>query len=339
MSRRTWQVYLIGLMLLGLLMLLAIPFYAKRIPQFLEDSASQHLHEAGIGWAGVTAEGRDLTLSGNAPTQASYQQALQTVRDVTGVRQVIDHMTPRLVKPYTMVIDWNDGKLAANGFVPDEASYQKLGQQVAAVYGSKQTDGQLQLALGNPAGWPDMLETVFKQIHALDDAHVEITDQQIYVSGRAALTTTQQQFAEAMEGLKQYGFNTEMHVISADAAIRTCQTKFDELLQTPILFNSGANTINPDSHPLLEKLSETAALCAGFHFTIAGHTDNQGNSETNRKLSEQRARAVANWLIREGIETSRITVIGHGSSQPVADNATEAGRAKNRRIEIIVQEN
>ena len=69
---------------------------------------------------------------------------------------------------------------------------------------------------------------------------------------------------------------------------------------------------------------------------INGYTDNVGNGADNLKLSEDRAKAVVNYLISQGINAKRLTSQGFGESQPVADNSTEEGRALNRRTEFIV---
>ncbi len=72
---------------------------------------------------------------------------------------------------------------------------------------------------------------------------------------------------------------------------------------------------------------------AGHRFEIAGHTDNTGTEEINRKLSQERAAAVKNFLVQfYGISPERLVARGHGESQPVAPNDTEEGRAKNRRV-------
>ena len=71
---------------------------------------------------------------------------------------------------------------------------------------------------------------------------------------------------------------------------------------------------------------------------ITGHTDNTGDSRQNQRLSEFRARTVANWLFNRGIEPERIITLGKGSSEPVAPNGTEDDKAKNRRIEVLVIE-
>jgi len=71
---------------------------------------------------------------------------------------------------------------------------------------------------------------------------------------------------------------------------------------------------------------------------VIGHTDKTGDERQNVRLSEFRARAVANWLFNNGIKSERIQTSGKGSSEPVSDNNTEEGKAQNRRIEIVVVE-
>ena len=70
---------------------------------------------------------------------------------------------------------------------------------------------------------------------------------------------------------------------------------------------------------------------------VEGHTDSIGSDAYNQRLSEKRAQAVKDYLVREGIDPSRISTVGYGESKPVASNETESGRAQNRRAEIIAQ--
>lgn len=69
---------------------------------------------------------------------------------------------------------------------------------------------------------------------------------------------------------------------------------------------------------------------------VSGHTDSDGSDLTNQRLSEQRARSVANYLTTKGIDVARFTVVGRGESQPIAANDTAANKARNRRIEFQV---
>jgi OmpA-OmpF porin, OOP family len=337
MKHRLWQVYATGLLLLVLLLVLVIPFYLKRIPAALEADVRQSLQAQGLNWALVEVNERDVILGGNAPTPQAYQQAVQTAQQVIGVRNVVERMKNRVVSPYTMTIDWRDGKLSAQGFLPDAESQQALGQLLTKTYGNQAAVETLKLADGNPAGWTDLMKVLFTSIKQLEQANAEVSDKQLYLAGKIPTSEARDALIQTLSAFKQQGYSLDLHLIADDSAARVCQQKFDQLLKTPVSFQSGNAIINAESRSLLESLAETAMLCPYSHLTIAGHTDKQGDNQSNLKLSEQRAQAVAGWLFQQGIETSRIKTVGYGASRPLADNATEQGRAKNRRIEVIVQ--
>jgi len=93
---------------------------------------------------------------------------------------------------------------------------------------------------------------------------------------------------------------------------------------------TGQEAIRQYREQAREKLSSAKSV------TITGHTDNVGPAEFNQKLSEQRAQAVADYIISLGADPAKITVVGKGETQPVAENSTAEGRAKNRRVEVDV---
>lgn len=76
---------------------------------------------------------------------------------------------------------------------------------------------------------------------------------------------------------------------------------------------------------------------AQFKLKIEGHTDNVGNAASNKKLSEDRAAAVKNWLVKNGMRDANLATAGFGDAKPVGDNQTEEGRARNRRVELVKQ--
>jgi outer membrane protein OmpA-like peptidoglycan-associated protein len=102
-----------------------------------------------------------------------------------------------------------------------------------------------------------------------------------------------------------------------------------------VLFQSGSALLEDASFPRLERVVEYMTHRPGVRIRIAGHTDNVGNPQRNRALSEARAQSVRAYLMSRGIDGSRIEAVGFGDTQPVAPNDTEAGRAQNRRIEVI----
>lgn len=101
-----------------------------------------------------------------------------------------------------------------------------------------------------------------------------------------------------------------------------------------IYFDTDKATLRPESGETLRQVLGVLEKNPALRLVIAGHTDSEGGEDYNRSLSERRAAAVVAWLVGEGIAPARLRARGFGESQPVADNATEAGRALNRRVEV-----
>jgi len=103
-----------------------------------------------------------------------------------------------------------------------------------------------------------------------------------------------------------------------------------------VLFETGKYALSQDAQLKLAKLAGIIQAHPGLNLAIEGHTDTTGTADFNMKLSQQRADAVRNFLIAQGLSADTITATGLGEANPVADNATAAGRKQNRRVEIIV---
>jgi outer membrane protein OmpA-like peptidoglycan-associated protein len=104
-----------------------------------------------------------------------------------------------------------------------------------------------------------------------------------------------------------------------------------------ILFELDQSTLLPESEKELRALLRLLEDNVDLNATIIGHTDNQGGRAYNQRLSEARAAAVLSWLVQHGIDPNRLTSEGRGMDKPVASNDTEAGRALNRRTEVVLR--
>ncbi len=103
-----------------------------------------------------------------------------------------------------------------------------------------------------------------------------------------------------------------------------------------VQFATGAATLNASAREALARFAGIVVTYPSLKFTVEGHTDITGSDETNRKLSYARGITVRDYLIQQGVDAASISVEGLGPSRPVADNATAEGRARNRRVEIIL---
>ena len=103
-----------------------------------------------------------------------------------------------------------------------------------------------------------------------------------------------------------------------------------------VLFDTGRYTLKPNTQLSLAKVSGILQAYPGLKVQVEGYTDSVGSDQYNQKLSENRADAVRDFLITQGVQTDNITATGYGKSKPVADNATAQGRSQNRRVNLVV---
>jgi outer membrane protein OmpA-like peptidoglycan-associated protein len=103
-----------------------------------------------------------------------------------------------------------------------------------------------------------------------------------------------------------------------------------------VLFDTGKYALRPGAREKLAKIAGIVLAYPSLELEVEGHTDSVGTDEYNMQLSENRADAVRDFLVQQGINTSSIAARGLGKSQPVATNDTAAGRQQNRRVELVV---
>ena len=121
--------------------------------------------------------------------------------------------------------------------------------------------------------------------------------------------------------------------------VAACQQQFDEVLGNKrISFETDSATLKRESTVMLDKLAAIADRCPDTHIQVAGHTDARGSDEFNLWLSQARAESVTSYLVGKGVDATRLSAIGYGASQPIADNVTAVGLARNRRIEFRLEE-
>jgi outer membrane protein OmpA-like peptidoglycan-associated protein len=106
-----------------------------------------------------------------------------------------------------------------------------------------------------------------------------------------------------------------------------------------VLFRFGSSELDPSSFASLDQLLAILKVNSGLRIEIAGHTDNVGSDVFNQRLSQRRAEAVRDYLVRKGIRIERLEAVGYGSAKPIASNDTTEGRDKNRRVTFTILAN
>jgi len=171
-------------------------------------------------------------------------------------------------------------------------------------------------------------------------------------AARQAAVEQQQQLAALAEKEKALAADAEARRLKAEqdqAQLRAqLLQQFNDILQTrdtarglivnmqDVLFDVNKYTLKPEAREKLAKVSGIILSHPGLKIAVEGYTDSTGSDDYNMKLSQYRADAVRNYFISEGIAPPNITAQGFGKDNPVADNATAAGRKQNRRVELVV---
>lgn len=133
----------------------------------------------------------------------------------------------------------------------------------------------------------------------------------------------------------------EMQRATAGTGVDVMQTEDNRLklnIPSDISFDTNRADIKPNFRPILDQFARTLQENPTTRITITGHTDSTGTDRINDPLSINRAGATRNYLAARGVNSGRIAIDGRGAREPIADNSSEAGRARNRRVEIYVAE-
>lgn len=133
----------------------------------------------------------------------------------------------------------------------------------------------------------------------------------------------------------------QMEQATAGTGTVVSQTADNQLklsIPNDISFASGRYDLQPRLIPILDQFAQGLHQQPAMEVRIVGHTDNTGSDAINNPLSVNRAQSARDHLVSRGVASSRISIDGRGSREPIADNSTEAGRARNRRIDIFLAE-
>jgi OmpA-OmpF porin, OOP family len=232
--------------------------------------------------------------------------------------------------------------LTLSGDAPDNAAHAAIDEAASRKFFSEKVVDNLKTSIGAPNGFAAAVTQALGALSRLSTGTLVVTDREVKLSGDALYDAAAAQIRAGLgkDFPQGFQFKPDISVKPASAPVdaTVCQQLFSELLgKGRIRFVSGRANIDPDSAGLLDRLIETALRCPGANIEVGGHTDAAGEDAANQALSEKRAQAVVDYLVKAGLPASRFTAVGYGSTQPVGDNNTEDGKAQNRRIEFLVR--
>lgn len=165
----------------------------------------------------------------------------------------------------------------------------------------------------------DILSKMYPELLASYPAYAKVVD-------KSFLQSVISNHAELMEGKAlQVTYSNE---ITNEVSSKSYQIQFE----------TGSAVIKPESYKLLDEILQSSVVAEGLKVGVYGHTDNVGGSQSNQKLSEDRANSVKSYLLSKGLAAGRLEAKGFGPNKPIADNGTAAGKSQNRRVQIVLGE-
>lgn len=232
----------------------------------------------------------------------------------------------------------NGRDFTLSGILPDLASKNSLlSAMKAALGGDVNLIDRIEVAAGAKAPSFDGLGALLKAAVDVPDFHFTVEGGTLTLTG----TAPSEDVKSAIEAAAKAGWpNLEIiNNIAIKGAAPSCdnlQATVDANLAAPIKFQTESAKLTPEAQQQLGNVVSAVKACPDVKLTVTGHTDSTGTDAINNPLSEDRAKAVAAYLVSQGIPADSVSSKGAGSSEPIADNNTAAGRAQNRRTEITV---
>lgn len=310
---------------------------------------------SGLGLEGVTAEG-----------VAADAKALPKGFSVGA----LDLREPG-VKPYLFAAEKSGDRVALSGYYPDPQTHAALLDAIKARVPGAKIDDRMKRAAGAPADYARALGAGLDQLARLDAGAFSLSDLAATLKGKAASEALGSDVRRAFAAQQPQGYKAESAIafdappppppplttppvaappvvpppvavapVPAPAAAQSCDATLKAALaKENIMFETGRATIHRDSRRVLDEISGAAQRClvGGLKLEISGHTDDRGAHDMNMELSQERADAVKDYMVKAGVPDAALTAVGFGPDRPLTSNATAEGRAQNRRIEMTVK--
>lgn len=360
------------MLLAAFVLFLLLIFSSAAVQARTQFAADQALDEVDAVWARARASGRQVRLIGAPPNERSAQRAYNAVQNATASTWFFSGRQPSRVirdfdgsslggglnvdQPAADPLDWTfrkaRGTLTLMGEVPDRETKALLADtarlSVASPGVLSVVDNLTVTGARAPAGHLFPALRAISVLRECETAEAELSSGvfSLMCEATASQVDTIRERAEAELPYGEIG-SIDVSAVSSigsgrptvqptEENINACENALAEILTSArIQFETNSDRIDPSNSDLLDRIADAVDRCPG-RLQISGHTDNQGSDIINETLSQQRADAVRRALIRRGVPAGRLVAEGFGSSVPIASNFTEAGRARNRRIEIKV---
>ena len=369
----SWAAFLAGMVLLVLmLMVLAVLMGTASVESDLETRSEQALRIAGFQEITADVDGFAVSLKGQYPEGQDLDTGVQAVAALTGVGSVDatgvwEIETPdavvSAVSGSPVVVSWSGDTVTVSGTISTEEQRDFLSTSLGALVTGDSTEARFSVVevagvevLEGLEPEDDWIGTIVALVGALaaglDEGSVTVNPagEVVTTAGEAETRQIKRDLSSASEGLivalGAEGFDVTDGVLGppkppapTKAEVEELERTLAELIEGKVVeFEFASDQLTPAGIALLDELLIPLVEFSAVPVEIAGHADAQGSAERNLDLSRRRAQAVLDYFVSRGEDPERFLAVGYGDTRPIADNSTEEGRQKNRRIEFIALE-
>ena len=369
----SWAAFVAGMVLLVLMLLvLAVFLGTKSVQSDLEARSEQALRIAGFQEITADVDGFAVSLKGQYREGQDIESGVQAVAALSGVGSV-DAMgvweidTPDAVDTVVdgspLVVSWSGDTVTVSGTMSTEEQQTFLetslgelvvGDGTATRFDAVELAGiEVVEGLDPEDDWIGTLVALVGTLAAgLDEGSVTVNPagQVVTTAGKAETRQLKRDLSDATEDLivafAADGFDVTDGVLGppkppapTKAEVEELERTLAELIEGKVVeFEFASDQLTPVGTALLDELLIPLVEFAAVPVEIAGHADSQGSADRNLELSRRRAQAVLDYFVSQGEDPERFVAVGYGDTRPIADNSTEEGRQKNRRIEFMALE-
>jgi outer membrane protein OmpA-like peptidoglycan-associated protein len=371
----SWAAFLAGAVFTFILLVgFAVFLGSRSIESDIEARSEQALRVAGFQEITADASGFAVALKGQYREGQDVQEGVQAVANLSGVSSVDAIGVWEIETPDEVVVDvagtpvaftWTRDTVTVIGSLSTEEQKTFLVDSLAALSKGTGDDARIRFATID-AGDIEILEGLAPEdewigtavalvgalASSLDDGSVTVNPagEVVTTVGKTETRQAKRELTAATEGLvlafADDGFDVTDGVLGppkppapTKAEVEELDRTLTELIEGKVVeFEFASDQLTPAGTELLDELLVALNEFPAVSVEIAGHADAQGSADRNLDLSQRRAEAVVVYFVGQGEDPGRFVAVGYGDTRPIADNATEAGRQKNRRIEFIAVE-
>jgi OOP family OmpA-OmpF porin len=296
---------------------------------------------------GVAISGDTARLSGQVTSEDLHRQLVSQATSAAGGLKLTDNLSVSAIPlspPFAAKLE--GGKVTLNGTVPDQAAKDRIISSATELFGIGNFVDNISIGAPGPglafgSGWLDKVLNWLGLLKRFGNrGDISFNGQSVTLTGEVATsdikTRLLEDIAASLPGIIIVDQITVVESLLSESEAKVQTGLKQQLTGKTIEFDINSDKITPAGAAILDQLVPILTTSPDANVEISGHTDNTGTEKLNQSLSQRRAASVERYLMGKRIASERLTPRGYGSSQPVADNGTEEGRARNRRIEFRV---